>query len=104
MNGALALRASNACNTDISTAVVGPNSAARIASIGAGAGLHADFGAGQCNGARIGIPHVVVSASPARVAWAGPTAPTSAIPAHAPCQRPRRSRARLTRIATAPCS
>jgi hypothetical protein len=39
-----------------------------IASIGVGTGLHADFGAGLYNGARIGIPYVVVAGSQARVA------------------------------------
>ena len=60
--------ASNAWNTDISQQAVDPNSAALIASIGLGAGLHPDFGAGLYNGAPIGIPYVVVAGSQARVA------------------------------------
>ena len=60
LNGALAFPADNAWNTDISAAPVDPNSAALIASIGLGVGLHPDFGAGLLNGAPIGIPYVVV--------------------------------------------
>ena len=68
LNGALAFPASNASNADISTAAVDPNSDALIASIGAATGLHADFGAGLYDGARSGIPYVVVSGRQARVA------------------------------------
>jgi len=68
LNGAIAFPSDNAWNSDISGASVDPNSAALIASIGAGTGLHADFGAGLYQGSPIGIPYVVVSASQARVA------------------------------------
>lgn len=68
LNGALAFPADNPWNADISTAAVDPNSSALIASIGLGAGLHPDFGAGLYQNAPIGIPYVVVSGSQARVA------------------------------------
>ncbi len=67
LNGALAFPANNAWNTDISTAAVDPNSDALIASIGLSTGLHPDFGAGLHNGAKIGIPFVVVAGAQARV-------------------------------------
>jgi hypothetical protein len=58
--------ADNPWNQDISSAPVDPNSAALIASIGTGTGLHPDFGT-VWNGAPIGIPYVVVSGTQARV-------------------------------------
>ena len=67
LNGAQAFPADNAWNTDISAAAVDPNSAALIANIGLSTPLHPDFGAGSYQGAPIGIPYVVVSASQARV-------------------------------------
>jgi hypothetical protein len=68
LNGALSFPASNAWNTDISSADVDANSDALIASIGIGVGLHPDFGAGLYNGAPIGIPYVVVAGTQAKVA------------------------------------
>lgn len=68
LNGALPFPADNAWNTDISQRPVDPDSANLIAKIGAGTGLHPDFGAGLYNGAPIGIPYVVVSGSQAKVA------------------------------------
>jgi len=53
----------NAWNLDVSTASVDPNSAAIISFIGAGTGLHPDFGAGLWQGAPIGIPYTVVASS-----------------------------------------
>ena len=53
----------NAWNLDVSAAPVDPNSAAIIAFIGAGTGLHPDFGAGLYNGSPIGIPYMVVASS-----------------------------------------
>ena len=70
-NGALAFPASNAWNTDVSSAAVDPNSDALIASIGLTTGLHADFGSGTYNGSPIGIPYVVVAGTQARVAITG---------------------------------
>ncbi len=67
LNGAIAFPADNAWNADISAAPVDPNSAALIASIGLGTGLHPDFGAGLHNGEPIGIPYVVVAGNQARV-------------------------------------
>ena len=50
----------NAWNTPVDQAPVDPNSDALIASIGAGTGLHPDFGA-NWNGGPFGIPYIVVS-------------------------------------------
>jgi hypothetical protein len=49
-------------NTDISSALVDPNSPAVINFIGSGIGIHADFGAGQNQGSTIGIPYLIVGA------------------------------------------
>ncbi len=68
LHGALPFPASNAWNTDISSAPVDANSDALIASIGLTRGLHPDFGAGLYNGAPMGIPYVVVSGSQPKVA------------------------------------
>ena len=67
LNGALSFPADNPWNTDISGALVDPNSDALIASIGLATSLHPDFGAGLYNGAPIGIPYVVVSGTQPRV-------------------------------------
>jgi hypothetical protein len=67
LNGFRAFPATNAWNQDISGAPVDPNSASIIAFIGAGSGLHADFGAGLYQGQPIGIPYVVVDGLQARV-------------------------------------
>jgi hypothetical protein len=67
LNGALAFRADNAWNTDVSAMPVDPRSDVLIASIGLERGLHPDFGAGLYDGAPIGIPYVVVDAAQARV-------------------------------------
>jgi len=53
--------ADNAWNRDVSGDPVDPNSAAIIAFIGAGTGLHPDFGAGLYAGSPIGIPYTVVA-------------------------------------------
>jgi len=68
LNGAIPFPADNAWNTDISGAEVDPNSTNLINSIGADKGLYRDFGAGTWNGARIGIPYMVVSGTQANVA------------------------------------
>jgi len=68
LNGALAFPRGHAWNTDISAAPVDPNSDALIASIGLGTGLHPDFGAGEYDGAPIGIPYVVVAGTQPKVA------------------------------------
>lgn len=67
LNGARAFPADNPWNTDISALPVDANSAALLASIGLGTGLHADFGAGLYEGAPIGIPYIVVAGSQPRV-------------------------------------
>ena len=67
LNGAMAFPSGNAWNTDVSGMPVDPNSDALIASIGLATGLHPDFGAGLYNGAKIGIPFVVVAGAQAKV-------------------------------------
>ena len=67
LNGAIPFPANNAWNTDVSGAVVDPNSDALISSIGLTRGLHPDFGSGLYEGAPIGIPYVVVSSTQAKV-------------------------------------
>jgi hypothetical protein len=52
--------ADNAWNQRVDTLPVAGNSAAIIASIGVGVGVHADFGSGTWNGGPIGIPITVV--------------------------------------------
>jgi hypothetical protein len=59
--------ASNVWNRRIDRLPVARDSAATIASIGAGTGLHADFGAGLWEGAPIGIPVTVVGHSQPKV-------------------------------------
>jgi hypothetical protein len=51
----------NPWNTRVDTLPVAANSAAIIQSIGAGTGLHADFGSGLWDGGKIGIPFDVVT-------------------------------------------
>ena len=53
--------ATNAWNQRVDTLRVAANSAALISSIGAGTGLHADFGSGLYDGSPIGIPFNVVT-------------------------------------------
>lgn len=55
--------ADSAWNRDVSGDPVDPNSAAIIAFIGAGTGLHPDFGAGLYAGSPIGIPYTVVASA-----------------------------------------
>jgi hypothetical protein len=52
--------ADNPWNTPVDSLPVAANSNAIIASIGAGAGLHPDFGSGKWAGGPIGIPYDVV--------------------------------------------
>jgi len=52
--------ATDAWNTDISSAQVDPNSTAIINDIGTTLPLHPDFGSGEYNGQNIGIPYVIV--------------------------------------------
>jgi hypothetical protein len=60
LNGFVPFPADNLWNQDISSAPVDPNSTAIINFIGAGIGLHPDFGSGLYNGSSIGIPYLVV--------------------------------------------
>ena len=58
----------NVWRADVSGLPVHPKSAAFVASIGAGATMHPDFGSGLWEGAPIGIPVTTVSAGQAKVA------------------------------------
>ena len=61
LGGFVPFTANSPWNQDISTAAVDANSSAIINFIGAGIGLHPDFGAGQYQGSTIGIPYTVVN-------------------------------------------
>jgi hypothetical protein len=61
LNGFVPFNSSSLWNQDISSAAVDPNSTAIINDIGAGIGLHPDFGSGEYNGSNIGIPYTVVN-------------------------------------------
>jgi hypothetical protein len=58
---------SNPWNRRVDRLPVAPSSASIVASIGAGTGLHADFGSGLWEGAPIGIPVTVVGRSQPKV-------------------------------------
>jgi IPT/TIG domain len=60
LNGFVPFPSDSLWNQDISSAPVDPNSAAIINFIGAGIGLHPDFGSGLYNGQSMGIPYLVV--------------------------------------------
>jgi hypothetical protein len=59
--------ADNVWHADVSRLPVHPRSGAYLAAMGAGAGIHADFGSGTWEGGPIGIPYTVVPAGQARV-------------------------------------
>lgn len=59
--GQLPFPPDNPWNQDISGAAVDPNSASILATTNLTTRLHADFGSGTYNGARIGIPYMVVA-------------------------------------------
>jgi hypothetical protein len=59
--------ADNVWHADVSRLPVHRDSASFVASIGAGRGVHADFGSGQWDGGPIGIPVTVVPAGQAGV-------------------------------------
>jgi hypothetical protein len=61
LGGFLPFDASSAWNQDISHAAVDSNSTNIINYIGAGTGLHADFGSGLYQGSKIGIPYTVAN-------------------------------------------
>src|SRR5581483_2543124 len=63
LNGFVPFSASSLWNTDVSTALVDPNSDNIINFIGAATKLHPDFGAGQYDGSTMGIPYQVEAAS-----------------------------------------
>jgi hypothetical protein len=60
--------ADNVWNTRVDSLPVHPQSAAWINSIGPSTGMHADFGAGQWEGAPIGIPYTTANSTTPRVA------------------------------------
>jgi hypothetical protein len=59
--------ADNVWHADVSRLPLHPRSGAYLASMGTGAGIHADFGSGTWEGGPIGIPYTVVAAGQARV-------------------------------------
>jgi hypothetical protein len=63
LGGFVPFPANNLWNEDISGATVDPNSAALIAFIGTGVGLHPDFGSGLYAGSIIGIPYQIVDST-----------------------------------------
>lgn len=63
LHGFTSFSADSAWNRDVSADTVDPNSAAIIAFVGAGTGLHPDFGAGLYQGSPMGIPYMVVASS-----------------------------------------
>jgi hypothetical protein len=63
LNGFRPFPSTNPWNQDISASPVDSNSATIINAIGSTAVLHADFGAGTWNGAKVGIPYVIVDSS-----------------------------------------
>jgi len=66
--GCAVFPADNIWNTPVDTLPVDGNSAAYVATIGAGAYVHADFGSGTWEGGPIGIPYVDVPGSQPLVA------------------------------------
>src|SRR6478672_9514168 len=60
VGGCTVLPANNIWNTPVDTLPVLSNSASMVTTIGAGTGLHADFGAGIWDGGPIGIPFITV--------------------------------------------
>jgi hypothetical protein len=65
--GCSILPANDVWHADVSHLPILSKSATYVASIGTGAGVHADFGSGEYQGAPIGIPITTVSASQANV-------------------------------------
>jgi hypothetical protein len=63
LGGCAVFPANNVWNAAVNTLPLDSRSSAYVSSIGAGTGLHADFGAGLYQGSPIGIPFVVVAAS-----------------------------------------
>src|SRR6185312_5109413 len=59
--------ASNPWNQRVDSLPVASNSAAIIATIGAGTGLHPDFGSGTWDGGPIGIPYNLVTSAQKKV-------------------------------------
>jgi hypothetical protein len=67
LGGCPMLPADNVWNARVDTLPVDTRSTEYVATIGAGTGLHADFGSGLWDGGPIGIPFVVVSGAQALV-------------------------------------
>ena len=67
LGGCPMLPADNVWNARVDTLPVDARSAEYVATIGAGTGLHADFGSGLWDGGPIGIPFVVVPGAQAQV-------------------------------------
>src|SRR3989475_898817 len=67
LNGFVPFPSSNLWNTDISAALVDPNSSNYINYIGSSVTLHPDFGAGTYHNQSIGIPYQIVPGTQAKV-------------------------------------
>src|SRR5580693_552564 len=63
LNGFVPFTAGSFWNTNISTALVDPNSSNIISFIGLSTTLHPDFGSGEYQGSTIGIPYQVEDAT-----------------------------------------
>jgi hypothetical protein len=63
LNGFVPFTAASLWNTDISTALVDPNSSNIITFIGSSTTLHPDFGSGEYQGSTMGIPYQVEDAT-----------------------------------------
>ena len=68
LNGFVPFPPDSLWNTDISAAIVDPNSANIINFIGSGVSLHPDFGSGTYAGHSIGIPYQIVGGAQPKVA------------------------------------
>lgn len=91
IGGCPVLPSDNVWNTPIDTLPVRSDSATLVNTIGAGTGLHPDFGAGQWAGGPIGIPFITVPGSqtkyPASFMYAGDSDPGPyAVPLNAPIE------------------
>lgn len=85
------LPADNIWNTPVDQLPVAPNSSTYVNTIGAGTGVHADFGSGLWNGGPIGIPFITVPGTqtkyPATFTYADESDPGPyAIPLDAPIE------------------
>lgn len=93
IDGCPMLPADNIWNARVDNLPIDPQSAAYVNTIGAGTGVHADFGSGLWNNGPIGIPYITVAGDQARVPlsfrWPGESdAGPYPIPTDAPIEGP----------------